>query len=139
MGTEQQQEFDSEKQTTKQRREFENMNDEALKEADKRAKEKAEKHFGEYHDRPKYGGMVYGNSAKQWERPYDLDRPRRLDSSFHIGGKPFVGYGNYEQGGEKKEEITYTWDKPKVKDLEADYKPGRFKHLDEAIKNTRKK
>ena len=126
-------------QNDSQRREFEAMNEEALKEADKRAKEKAEKPFGEYHGRPKYGGMVYGSSAPQWERPYDLDRPPRPDSSFHIGGKPFVGYGNYEQGGEKKEEITYTWDKPKVKDLEADYKPGRFKHLDEAIKNTRKK
>jgi len=40
---------------------------------------------------------------------------------------------------EEKEEITYTWDEPRVKDPEADYKPGRFKHLDEAIRNTRKK
>jgi len=126
-------------QNDAQRREFEAMNEKALKEADKRAKEKAEKSLGDYNNRPKYGGMVYGSSAPQWERPYDLDRPPRPDSSFHIGGKPFVGYGNYEQGGEKKEEITYTWDKPKVKDLEADYKPGRFKHLDEAIRNTRKK
>ena len=126
-------------QNDAQKREFEAMNEEALKEADKRAKEKAEKSLGDYNNRPKYGGMVYGSSAPQWERPYDLDRRRRPDSSFHIGGKPFVGYGNYEQGGEKKEEITYTWDKPKVKDLEADYKPGRFKHLDEAIRNTRKK
>ena len=61
---------------------------------------------------------------------------RRPDSSFHITGKPYYEIGTEE---EDKEEITYTWDKPKVKDLEADYKPGRFKHLDEAIKNTRKK
>ena len=126
-------------QNDAQRREFEAMNEEALKEADKRAKEKAEKSLGDYNNRPKYGGMVRGYSGPQWERPYDFDRPRRPDSSFHIGGKPFVGYGNYEQGGEKKEEITYTWDEPKVIDPEADYKPGRFKHLVEAIKNTRKK
>ena len=40
---------------------------------------------------------------------------------------------------EEKDEITYNWDEPKVKDPGADYKPGRFKHLDEAIRNTRKK
>jgi len=123
-------------QNDAQRREFEAMNEEALKEADKRAKEKAEKPFGEYHGRPKYGGMVYGSSAPQWERPYDLDRPPRPDSSFHITGKPYYELGTKE---EEKEEITYTWDEPRVKDPGADYKPGRFKHLDEAIKNTRKK
>ena len=125
-----------------QRREFENMNEEALKEADKRGKAKAEA-SNTYHGRPKYGGMVYGqyNSLnwKQWDRPYDLDSRPPPSSSFHIGGKPFVGYGNYEQEGEKKEEITYTWDEPKVKDPGDGYRPGRFKHLDEAIRNTRKK
>ena len=38
---------------------------------------------------------------------------------------------------EKKEEVTYTWNEPKIKDPGADYKPGRFKHLDEAIRNTK--
>lgn len=123
-------------QNDAQRREFEAMNEEALKEADKRAKEKAEKPFGEYHDRPKYGGMVRGYSGPQWERPYDIDRPRRPDSSFHITGRPYYELGT---GEEEKEEITYTWNKPQVKDPGADYKPGRFKHLDDAIKNTRKK
>ena len=122
-------------QNDAQRREFEAMNEEALKEADKRAKAKAEA-SNTYHGRPKYGGMVYGYSAKQWDRPYDLDRPRRPDSSFHITGKPYYEIGTME---EEKEEITYTWDKPQVKDPEADYKPGRFKHLDEAIRNIRKK
>ena len=125
-------------QNDAQRREFENMNEEALKEADKRAKEKAEKPFGEYHDRPKYGGMVYGYSAKQWDRPYDIDRPRRPDSSFHITGKSYYELGTGDMNKEQ-EKVTYTWDEPKVKDPGADYKPGRFKHLDEAIKNTRKK
>ena len=30
-------------------------------------------------------------------------------------------------------------DDPTTKYLEADYKPGRFKHLDEAIRNTKKR
>mgnify|MGYP006110645137 CR=1 FL=1 len=40
----------------------------------------------------------------------------------------------------KKEnrETTYIWTEPKTKDPGADYKPGKFKHLDEAIKNTKK-
>ena len=42
-----------------------------------------------YHGRPKYGGMVYGNSAKQWDLPYDLDAPKPPKTSFHLGGKPY--------------------------------------------------
>ena len=38
---------------------------------------------------------------------------------------------------EEKEEVIYTWNEPKIKDPGADYKPGRFKHLDEAIRNTK--
>lgn len=77
-------------QNDAQKREFEAMNEEALKEADKRVKEKAEKSLGDYNNRPKYGGMVYGSSAKQWDRPYDVDRRPRPDSSFHITGRFFT-------------------------------------------------
>ena len=38
---------------------------------------------------------------------------------------------------EEKEKITITWDQPREKDPGADYKPGKFKHLDEAIRNTK--
>ena len=38
---------------------------------------------------------------------------------------------------EEKREVIYTWDQPRVKDPSADYKPGRFKHLDEAIRNNK--
>ena len=122
-------------QNDAQKREFEAMNEEALKEADKRAKEKAEKPFGDYHDRPKYGGMIYG-SSKQWERPYDIDAPKPPSGSFHITGKPYYEIGARE---EEKEKIEYTWSEPKAVDPGADYKPGKFKHLDEAIKNSTKK
>jgi len=123
-----------------QRREFENMNEEALKEADKRGKAKAEA-SNTYHGRPKYGGMITGpygtQNHTQWDRPYDLDGTRPPSSSFNITGKAFCGYGNSEQMPEEKQEVTYTWDQPRVKDPGADYKPGRFKHLDEAIRNTK--
>ena len=39
----------------------------------------------------------------------------------------------------EQEKVTYYWDEPKVKDPGADYKPGKFKHLDEAIRNGKKK
>ena len=44
---------------------------------------------------------------------------------------------NEETKEEEKEEITYYWDEPKVKDPGDGYRPGRFKHLDEAIRNTK--
>ena len=71
----------------------------------------------------------------QWLRPYDLDSRPRPNGSFHITGKPYYELGNRE---EEKEEITYTWSEPRLKDPGADYKPGRFKHLDEAIRNSKK-
>ena len=92
-----------------------------------------------YHGRPKYGGMITGpygtQNHTQWDRPYDLDSRPRPDSSFHITGKPYYEMGTKE---EEKEAITYTWDEPRSKDPGDDYKPGKFKHLDEAIRNTKK-
>ena len=45
--------------------------------------------------------MIYGNSAKQWERPYDLDNPKPPNTSFHITGKSYYEIGTEE---EEKEE-----------------------------------
>ena len=118
---------------------FMDMSEAGFKEAYEISKGKAEKASNQYHGRPKYGGMVYGYSAKQWDRPYDLDGTRPPSSSFNTTGKAFCGYGNSEQMPEEKEEVAYIWNEPKIKDPGADYKPGRFKHLDEAIRNTRKK
>ena len=122
-------------QNDAQRREFENMNEEALKEADRRARKKAEIPLGQYHDHPKYGGMIYGSTGSQWERPYDIDTPKPPTTSFHITGKPYYEHTTRKEDDEK---ITYTWDEPVRKDPGADYKPGRFKHLDEAIRNSKK-
>ena len=82
------------------RREFDNLNEEDLKIAQENVKKKAEKSRGGYHGRPKYGGMVGGNHSI-WDLPYDLDRPRLPNSSFHIGGKP---YSEYETIKEEPEE-----------------------------------
>ena len=105
---------------------------------DKDIQKERDKVHGEYHDRPKYGGIIRGYPSPQWERPYELDPsrhpPRR---SFHLTGKPFSGYGTGNMN-EEKEEIIYTWYESRTKEPGADYKPGKFKHLDEAIRNTKK-
>ena len=128
-------------QNDAQRREFEAMNEEALKEADKRAKKKAEEMVPTYHARPKYGGPI-GLARNYWDTPYDIDdmfKEPPPSTSYNItGAGRFVGYGNINPPEEKQETII-TWEEPVIKDPGADYKPGKFKHLDEAIRNTKKK
>ena len=126
-------------QNDAQRREFEAMNEEALKEADKRAKKKADSFLNDYHGRPKYGGMIRGYSQPYYELPYELDREPPPSSSFHIGGKPYGEQEGYDQRHEEeRQETIITWDEPVIKDPGADYKPGKFKFLDEQIKNSKK-
>ena len=117
------------------RERFERLNDKALKKIDQDIRKEREKNKVEFHNRPKYGGMVSGYSASQWDLPYDSDKAKKPDSSFHITGKP---YSELVAREEEKEEITYTWHEPKTTDTGTGYKPGKFKHLDEAIKNSKK-
>ena len=119
------------------RERFEKLNEKALEKIDKDIRKENNKIHGQYHGRPKYGGMVTGKyntqNWLQWDRPYDLDAPKPPTTSFHITGKPYSDHALKQE----KEKITYTWYEPQRKDPGADYKPGRFKHLDEAIKNTK--
>ena len=125
------------------RERFERLNDKALKKIDKDIRKEDERRASNtYHGRPKYGGMITGPYGSQnhiqWLRPYDLDNPKPPTTSFNITGNPFCGYGNNEQMPEEKREVSYYWNEPKIKDPGADYKPGKFKHLDEAIRNNKK-
>ena len=70
------------------RKRFEKLNNKALKKIDQDIQKEREKDMGEFHGRPKYGGMIYG-SSKWYEQPYDIDRAKKPDSSFHIGGRPY--------------------------------------------------
>ena len=49
----------------------------------------------------------------------------------------FKGQGYSEPPSDEKEEINYIWSEPKIKDPGADYKPGKFPKLDEAIRNAK--
>ena len=51
----------------------------------------------------------------------------------------FKGYGYENPPADSPAPVDYIWSEPKIKDPGADYKEGRFKYLDEAIRNTKKK
>jgi len=122
------------------RKRFERLNEKALEKVDQDIQKDLLKSSGGFHGRPKYGGMIRGHSQSWYDLPYEIDKEPPPDSSFHIGGKPYgeqVGYGSYPQSEEEKQKPIITWDEPVTKDPGADYKPGQFKHLDEAIKNSK--
>ena len=70
------------------RKRFEKLNNKALKKIDQDIQKEREKNIGEFHGRPKYGGMIYGSST-WYEQPYDINKSKKPDSSFHIGGRPY--------------------------------------------------
>ena len=87
--------------------------------------------------RAKYGGPI-GLARNRWDFPYDVDKEPPPSTSYHIAGtENFIGYGNYDPPEEEKQETIITWDEPVIKDPGADYKPGKFKFLDEQIKNSK--
>ena len=52
--------------------------------------------------------------------------------------KKFYLKYKYRGKEEERQETIITWDEPVIKDPGADYKPGKFKFLDEQIKNSKK-
>ena len=123
------------------RKRFERLNEKALEKVDQDIQKDLLKSSGGFHGRPKYGGMIRGHSQSWYDLPYEIDKEPPPSSSFHIGGKPYgeqEGYGNYAPSEEEKQETIITWDEPVKKDPGADYKPGKFKFLDEQIKNSKK-
>jgi hypothetical protein len=91
-----------------------------------------------YQDPNKYGGMLHGYKGAQWndEQKYNSARESYYDTSFKPKCTNY--YGGDDTPKEDDRETTYIWTEPKQKDPGADYKPGKFKYLDEAIKNTKK-
>ena len=121
------------------RKRFERLNEKALEKVDQDIQKDLLKSSGGFHGRPKYGGMIRGHSQSWYDLPYEIDREPPPDSSFHIGGKPYGEQEGYDQQQEEeRQETIITWDEPVKKDPGADYKPGKFKFLDEQIKNSKK-
>jgi len=120
------------------KREFDELNKEGLKIAqDTLFKKRQEEMSAQFQKPGKYGGMLTGYKAVQWQDDINWSRERSnsYDTSFKPNGNSYYG-GDTPK--EEDRETTYIWTERKTKDPGADYKPGKFKYLDEAIKNTKK-
>ena len=96
--------------------------------------EKAQGSFKE----PKYYGGLNPLANRRYTQSYLADDQQRVDTSFNPN-KNFKYYdGGYSTPREDPRETVYTWSEPKVRDPGADYKPGKFKHLDDAIRKAKK-
>jgi hypothetical protein len=96
-----------------------------------------EKAQGTFSEPKYYGGMNHRNN-------------RRYTTNFNSGNtevntgfNPLKNYDYYSvNSSEHKEDtrpIEYTWSEPRVREPGADYKPGKFKHLDDAISKAKKR
>ena len=82
--------------------------------------------------------MLHGYKGAQWqdEQEYNSARENYYDTSFKPKCTNY--YGGDDPPAVDNRPVDYYWTEPKQKDPGADYKPGKFKYLDEAIKNTKK-
>ena len=78
----------------------------------------------------------YSSSELIWRN----SATREGERSWHNKPTTFVGYGYDTLGHEDTPEpVEYIWDEPVKKDSGADYKPGKFPKIDEAIRNLKDK
>ena len=96
-----------------------------------------EKAQGKFTEPKYYGGMNQRNN-RRYTHSYLTEDQQRVDTSF----KPNKNYNYYEVNSSEDRRDTrpteYTWSEPKVREPGADYKPGKFKHLDDAIRKAKK-
>mgnify|MGYP005991337047 FL=1 len=81
--------------------------------------------------------------ALKIKESFDNYKPQRHRIPIPIEDEPysssyFIGRAPYDPPP-KEEPVDYVWYEPKTKDPGSDYKEGKFKFLDEAIRNAKKK
>ena len=91
-------------------------------------------------------GSRHSTDKAPTKKEYSSSELMWRSSATRVGGlswynqpTTFKGYGYDNPPHEEKKEIDYIWVEPKTKDPGTDYKLGKFKHLDEAIRNGKKK
>jgi len=113
------------------------INPRLLSLAQKQHDDDLEKAQGVFKEPKYYGGMNQRNN-RRYTQSYLTEDQQRVDTSF----KPNKNYDYYEINSSEDRRDTrpteYTWSEPKVKEPGADYKPGKFKFLDEAISKAKK-
>ena len=89
-----------------------------------------EKAQGKFTEPKYYGGLNKNNNNRYTNSHY---REPEVDTGFN----PLRNYDYYSVGSSEDKrdtrETVYTWSEPKVREPGADYRPGKFKHLDDAI------
>ncbi len=97
-----------------------------------------EKATGKFEEPKYYGGLNPRNNSR-----YTNSFNTREDTEVNTGFNPLKNYDYYSVNSSEDRRDTrpteYTWSEPKVKEPGADYKPGKFKHLDDAISKAKKK
>ena len=91
-------------------------------------------------------GSRHSTDRAPTKKEYSSSELMWRSSATKIGGlswynspTTFKGYGYEDPPQEEKKIIDYIWDvEPKTVDPGADCKPGKFKHLDQAILNAKK-
>ncbi len=96
-----------------------------------------EKATGKFEEPKYYGGLNPRNNSR-----YTNSFNTREDTEVNTGFNPLKNYDYYSVNSSEDRRDTrpteYTWSEPKVKEPGADYKPGKFKFLDEAISKAKK-
>ena len=95
-----------------------------------------EKAQGKFTEPKYYGGLNKNNNNRYTNSHY---REPEVDTGFN----PLRNYDYYSVGSSEDKrdtrETVYTWSEPKVREPGADYKSGKFKHLDDAIRKAKER
>ena len=97
-----------------------------------------EKAQGKFTEPKYYGGLNPRNNSR-----YTNSFNTREDTEVNAGFNPLRNYDYYSVGSSEDKRDTrptvYTFSEPRVKEPGSDYKPGKFKHLDDAISKAKKR
>ena len=106
--------------------------------AQKQNESDLEKATGKFDEPKYYGGLNPRNNSR-----YTNSFNTREDTEVNTGFNPLRNYDYYSVGSSEDRRDTrptvYTFSEPKVKEPGSDYKPGKFKHLDDAISKAKKR
>ena len=112
------------------------INPRLLSMAQEQHKEDLEKASGKFTE-PKYYGGLNKNNNNRYTNSY------LRDTEVNTGFNPLKNYDYYNATSETKEDTRPTEyiipREPRVREPGSDYKPGKFKHLDDAISKAKKK
>ena len=105
--------------------------------AQKQNEDDLEKASGKFTEPKYYGGLNKHNNNRYSNSHY---REPEVDTGFNpLKNYDFYSIGSSEDKRDTRETVYIVPKEPRVREPGADYKPGKFKHLDDAISKAKKK